>query len=70
MMAAYMVGSTMPVPTPWMIRPASTSAKAGDTADITEPTKKQASATSTRVFALIHLSRKPTHGSTTPMASM
>lgn len=70
MMAAYMVGSTMPVPTPWMMRPASTSGKIGATADSIEPARKQASATSTRVFALTHLSRKPTHGSTTPMASM
>lgn len=70
MMAAYMVGNTMPVPMPWMIRPASTSANAGATAESKEPTRKQESATSTRVFALTHLSRKPTHGNTMPMASM
>ena len=70
MIAAYMVGSTMPVPMPWMIRPASTSANTGANADSTEPIAKQISANSTSVFALTHLSRKPTHGRTTPMASM
>ena len=70
MIAAYMVGSTMPVPMPWMILPASTSANTGAHADSAEPTAKQTNANSTSVLALIHLSRNPTHGSTTPMASM
>lgn len=68
--AAYIVGSTTPVPTPCRMRPNSNSANVGAAAEITAPIRKQPRATITRVLALTHLSRKPTHGSTMPMASM
>ena len=70
MMAAYMVGSTMPVLMPCTIRPASSTGKPVATVHTKAPTRKQVSANSTSVLALIHLSMKPTHGSTTPMASI
>ena len=70
MIAAYMVGSTMPVLMPCTIRPASSTGKLVATVHTSAPTRKHVSANSTSVLALIHLSRKPTHGSTTPMASM
>ena len=70
MIDAYMVGSTMPVLMPCTIRSASSTGKLVATVHTKAPTRKQASANSTSVLALIHLSMQPTHGSTTPMASM
>ena len=70
MIAAYMVGSTMPVLTPCTMRPASSTGKLAAAVHTTAPTRKQANANSTRVLALTYLSRKPAHGSTTPMASI
>ncbi len=70
MIAAYIEGSTMPVPTPCRMRPASTRANTGEAAETTAPTRKQQSATITRVLAFTHLSSNPTQGSTMPMASI
>ena len=52
----------MPVLMPCTIRPASSTGKPVATVHTKAPTRKQVSANSTSVLALIHLSMKPTHG--------